>query len=501
MKKTLFFLLFLPVLLFPEKIEIKGHLVPGVTVTADDTTWNFYQIKNKEKLTDTIEDNLKKYYKTAWETYFDKKGNLPQCFQDALDNLHQKVPEIKLSFFLDSAGGYFYEKGKYSTGPDGGPLIGAETKIVNGEMIDYACDIGVSGATIGNIIAIGNAFTSPSNSLKYSTRIGECDLTYSINFFLLKLRNSELLEENDQKCINYLVAEWEASGSISDSIPATIFHELVHMALKNSNTISSRWNDDATVEDVTLKIFSNSKATYQEAYDFFLWEYLEKKKNPVFKYNSDSGHERSYNPPVINGLVYDEIKDKVEVITQGKNRITGKTINLGSRDKSKDCQDAICKPMKDYIIPYLCKCDPEGCQKKPPDDKKRPGPGGDNADDRYSFSEGIVREYNLAPEAVIFTDGYWQDALKLYGGLKFNGDNAAEQLFKSTPFLIIPSGGLFSKENDTTLKLALEQYVARGGTIVVFCQQYGSHIENVVPIPEGESLKVYGWRQDQRILS
>ena len=77
------------------------------------------------------------------------------------------------------------------------------------------------------------------------------------------------------------------------------------------------------------------------------------------------------------------------------------------------------------------------------------GPGNDHGDDNYSFSEGIIKEYNIAPESVIFIRGYYNEALKLFGGLKFDGDNAARQLLEATPFLIIPSGGLFGKEYDS----------------------------------------------------
>jgi hypothetical protein len=52
----------------------------------------------------------------------------------------------------------------------------------------------------------------------------------------------------------------------------------------------------------------------------------------------------------------------------------------------------------------------------------------DIPDDDYSFASGIVKEYNLDPEAVIFTRGYWEDALKLFGGLQFDGNNTGENI-------------------------------------------------------------------------
>ncbi|HLP48968.1 MAG TPA: hypothetical protein VK469_23710, partial [Candidatus Kapabacteria bacterium] len=137
----------------------------------------------------------------------------------------------------------------------------------------------------------------------------------------------------------------------------------------------------------------------------------------------------------------------------------------------------------------------DGCEPSPPE-----VPGGDQPDDNYSYFRGIIKEYNLAPEALIFTSGHWQAALKLFGGLEFDENNTAEKLLKVTPFLIIPTGCLMSMQNDSTFKYILEQYVNLGGTIIVFAQQYGSHVENVVPVPEGESLNTYGWREDQSCL-
>ncbi|MCX6580274.1 MAG: hypothetical protein NT166_08820 [Candidatus Aminicenantes bacterium] len=160
----------------------------------------------------------------------------------------------------------------------------------------------------------------------------------------------------------------------------------------------------------------------------------------------------------------------------------------------------------------VCKCDCEdksgrkfreqasadsgdGCEPDPPE-----GPAGDQPDDNYSYFRGIIKEYNLAPEALIFTSGHWQAALNLLGGLDFDENNTAEKLLKVTPFVVIPTGALSSMENDSTFKYILEQYVNLGGSIIVFAQQYDTQIDNVVPVPEGESLKTYGWRQDSSCL-
>jgi len=250
-------------------------------------------------------------------------------------------------------------------------------------------------------------------------------------------------------------------------LKSVVFHEMLHYALdiadrKTGNTyfkirniinprkttIDNFWADEGVIQDCELKLFPCGYRGYRDAPESWY-------KNNARRYE---------RPP----------------------------------DDCHLCK--LCKPKSSSSMRALSSDDDE-CDPECPGGGKVGSPGGDAADDRYSFSEGIVREYNLAPEAVIFTDGYWQDALKLYGGLKFDGDNAAEQLLEATPFLVIPSGGLFSKEQDSTFKAILEKYVSLGGTIIVFAQQYGSHIENVVPIPEGESLKVYGWRESQSISS
>ena len=48
--------------------------------------------------------------------------------------------------------------------------------------------------------------------------------------------------------------------------------------------------------------------------------------------------------------------------------------------------------------------------------------------------------------------------------------------------------------------MVLEEYVRLGGTVLVLAQQYGEDIDGVVPVPEGQSLRSYGWREDQSCL-
>jgi len=55
-------------------------------------------------------------------------------------------------------------------------------------------------------------------------------------------------------------------------------------------------------------------------------------------------------------------------------------------------------------------------------------------------------------------------------------------------------------ERSDLFKELLKSYVYNGKTLILFSQQYGSQFDNVVPVAEGESLKSYGWREDQSCL-
>ncbi|HLP46035.1 MAG TPA: hypothetical protein VK469_08815, partial [Candidatus Kapabacteria bacterium] len=126
-------------------------------------------------------------------------------------------------------------------------------------------------------------------------------------------------------------------------------------------------------------------------------------------------------------------------------------------------------------------------------------PGGDQPDENFSYSNGNYNTPDIT-DVLIFENGFYREADSIINGIFFNMPETAENLLKNSPVLVIPCGGLYGRENDSLLKIVLGKYVQMGGTIIVFAQQYGSHVENVVPVPEEESLKTYGWREDQSCL-
>jgi hypothetical protein len=153
-------------------------------------------------------------------------------------------------------------------------------------------------------------------------------------------------------------------------------------------------------------------------------------------------------------------------------------------------------PGNDCTEDILCKKKDKDCNDDCPEDEKCPGKTPDNMDDNYSFSSGTLNDYKLAPEALIYKGGFYHEAVNLFGGLLWDGENSAEELLKTSKVLICPSGSMYSREHDSTIKNILEEYVRRGGSVIALCQQYGSNY-NLIPKNEEEPLKAYGWRESQ----
>ena len=131
-----------------------------------------------------------------------------------------------------------------------------------------------------------------------------------------------------------------------------------------------------------------------------------------------------------------------------------------------------------------------------------PPPGNDNADDSMSISSVISNPSLISTgrgTVAVLNKGYWQAAEQLFENFSDN-INLVEITGDSRPdFVILPTGALFGKRNDSSFKYALEQYVSRGGTILCFVQQ-DSGDYNVIPVPEGSQLQAEGWRNIQSCL-
>jgi hypothetical protein len=297
----------------------------------------------------------------------------------------------------------------------------------------------------------------------------------------------ELVRENWRKDLYKKIGipsptEWRDVVDKEYSFKSVIFHELVHIALKDAGI--DRWIDEATVEDIALQLFKREDKGgnfYEMNYDMGIVE-------NKFEYNTEGG--RDFNPRI-------EFNGKKLYYYPGEEIGTKRD---GVKVQGLSCDDAISSPYQKFMIPYINCCKSDGCKPDPTLAMDSSMWINDIPDDNYSFASGIVKEYNLDPEAVIFTRGYWEDALKLFGGLQFDGNNTAEKLLETTPYIIFPTGSLAPMQESTIFKHLVEQYVNLGGVIIIFAQQTGTEVEKLIPCPGGEKLKVYGWREDSSCL-
>ncbi|MCP4148843.1 MAG: hypothetical protein GY757_13940, partial [bacterium] len=151
----------------------------------------------------------------------------------------------------------------------------------------------------------------------------------------------------------------------------------------------------------------------------------------------------------------------------------------------------------------------DSCKKPKP-----PGPPPDHADDNYSFNiDGnqtaavtpVSPDFEQSPSIGILNSGNMEAMDKLlnkigetclYVEKYFN----PQVTFRHVKVLIVPTGGLFGMENDTTFKHLLAKYVGLGGNIVCLAQQDTDDF-SILPEGSGGPLKAYGWREDQSCYS
>ncbi len=146
----------------------------------------------------------------------------------------------------------------------------------------------------------------------------------------------------------------------------------------------------------------------------------------------------------------------------------------------------------------------------------------DHADDNVSFSSGgaagnkleVIEDFCEIGERGFASVSYYPSVMvydKFYYGLAnrmldavgnddYTEDRRHDYFSNDHPVLVVPMGEMTGDRGSEIKKAAIERYVREGGTILVFAQQYGADVESLVPVPEGESLKAFGWREDQSCL-
>jgi hypothetical protein len=342
---------------YAKKYYVDGHIVPEISFEKKVQGFNkkakilypshsvYFNKKYLKKAKTIIKKNLSLYYYQAWKRYFNNKNKLPSCVTEAMDNLYIYRPKIYMLFSFSTAMPYFI---KYNLK---GKITGQKTIWNNKIMADYGGDMGGGAAVIEDdkinktaTILIMDAYRSPSKFIKYETNYKKYKFTINVDPFLIETNRYEFLKN-----------EWIKKNEITNSLPGIIFHELVHIALENSSTISLRAGDEATVEDIQFKIFPNAMPIYEANYNEFLWQYIKKNKKHPFKFFSNY-KRRAFNPPNIDGLKYERIKYKINIILQGKTMYGNTIIKLLNIDK-ENTDDCKCDVMKKYLIPYFIYCE------------------------------------------------------------------------------------------------------------------------------------------------
>lgn len=145
------------------------------------------------------------------------------------------------------------------------------------------------------------------------------------------------------------------------------------------------------------------------------------------------------------------------------------------------CVDYICTANGVSAIPIA------GCDAA--DDNESVDPSYETTDD-----EAFTIDENAGTG--ILTNGFFNDAAAFVAGLTQEnlawvpiGFSYADVADK--PLLIIPSGGLYGMDNSPSFQHNLEQYIANGGTVIVFSQQHGYEFR-LLP----GNLSGYGWSED-----
>ncbi|MEW6608963.1 MAG: hypothetical protein AB1414_16205, partial [bacterium] len=139
-------------------------------------------------------------------------------------------------------------------------------------------------------------------------------------------------------------------------------------------------------------------------------------------------------------------------------------------------------------------------------------PGGDHPDDNYDVSSDIVPgSFDAMPvypnifDVMILQNGFFYECGSLFFDIKNKKEsyipvdiNVSINKLLEHPVLIIPSAGLWGVDNLPSMKDKLDEYVYRGGVLIVFSQQHGYEYS---ALPAGDKISAYGWLEDQGCFS
>ena len=396
---------------------------------------------NIDKMLESLYNN----FEDMVNSFMANKNNLPKCIQDALNAFLNEIKTldkngkpratIEWKIYDDRPGRGAYDRSKYNKDYDD-----LYFQDVNGSKVtvngwDFNINSNCGGGVYNDIQTDGNKWVENTSNVNiYGAFKDKCQA------------HGEYTEIVNGK-------EVKKTYDTMVSTPAVIFHELIHLLLKRypgkfndfKNKPELEWLEEVLAEMMTENVFGD------ELTPEFYREYKYKKEIEQFLEEND----------------LEEIDLNV-------------LCNLICKDKSQ-CENPIEK------FEWL---------------KNKVSTGGDRGfmdtpDDNYSYFTGKYQAFNLAPDCVILERGTWKEAVRLFGGLTFDGYSSPGKLLSVSRVLVIPSGALAEVENNSSFKYLLESYVSQGGSVIAFSPQYGYQMSKVVPVPETETLCCIGFRQDQ----
>lgn len=303
-------------------------------VEVSPTAWRHFNLYDKDPLVFLIMKELRIAFCDALDAYVQNKNNIrninenqdTQCIIDAMDNLVNDITsfdivvvngipipsfkkEIKITFFFDANFGAQFGTNRISTNDFRG-----DQDLHAGTDNDYKIYIynAFRDFTLQRITAV---VQKPNNI--------QCEYHHVLFHFTVppgaRLR-----------------PPWQRDGTPRFSIESSMLHELIHIALKGSG---GRYQDEATVEDIMLKIFPSSNGgfnAFEYQFDFNLY-YLQEENNNIFGFKANSV-DRRFNP-------FDYLRYEVGGHTLSNNYTY-------TDDTYAD--DARCEAIMRYIIPNKC---------------------------------------------------------------------------------------------------------------------------------------------------
>lgn len=137
-------------------------------------------------------------------------------------------------------------------------------------------------------------------------------------------------------------------------------------------------------------------------------------------------------------------------------------------------------------------------------------PGADQPDESFMLGDALypttlenaLPNTDVKSKVAVLDNGYSREAilfLGLYLPVRVVKEKEFSSQASSISLFIIPSGSLSELKDPDGFRASLSKFAEDGGTLFVFSQRYGKEYA-ILPFSGGDSIKGYGWLEDQSSL-